>query len=142
MHFSFEIEGFNALDHLTPVASELLRRGNSVTFVQIGSTPIEDNPRFEYLRRFSAFETTSLEQLSTPRQRWIFKRLSQIFFGRYKRVFVKDSLRLRLLEISSNVLGVLNLAHLRRSDVAVSGWGDPSSLLMIHGRRNGAKLAS
>lgn len=142
MHFTFEIESFNALDHLTPVASELLLRGNSVTFVEIGTFPLDDNPRLELLRRHAAFEITCIEQLSTPRQRWIFRNLSRIFFGRLKGVFVNDSLRLKLLEVSSNFLGVLRLAHLRMSNVVVSGWGDPSSLLMIHGRRIGAKLAS
>jgi uncharacterized protein YndB with AHSA1/START domain len=142
MHFLFEIDGFNALDHLTPVASELLRRGNSVTFVQIGTWSIENDPRTEFLRRFSAFETTSLEQITTPRQRWIFKRLSQIFFGKLKKAFMDDGLRLKLLECCSGVLGVFRLTDFRIPDVAISGWGDPNSLLMVYGRRNGAKLVS
>ncbi|NDA01034.1 MAG: hypothetical protein EBY98_04800 [Acidimicrobiia bacterium] len=142
MHFLFEIEGFNALDHLTPVASELLRRGNSVTFVQIGTWSIENDPRTEFLRRFSAFETTSLEQITTPRQRWIFKRLSQIFFGKLKKAFMDDGLRLKLLECCSGVLGVFRFTDFRIPDVAISGWGDPNSFLMVYGRRNGAKLVS
>ncbi|NCZ86987.1 MAG: hypothetical protein EBY95_05985 [Actinobacteria bacterium] len=142
MHFLFEIEGFNALDHLTPVASELLRRGNSVTFVQIGTWSIENDPRTEFLRRFSAFKTTSLEQITTPRQRWIFKRLSQLFFGKLKKAFMGDGLRLKLLECCSGVLGVFRLTDFRIPDVAISGWGDPNSLLMVYGRRNGAKLVS
>lgn len=142
MHFLFEIEGFNALDHLTPVASELLRRGNSITFVQIGASSLENNPRLEMLRRFAAFEATSLEQISTHRQRWIFKQLSRVFFGRLKNVFMNDSLRLKLLELCSSILGALRFANFRLPKVAISGWGDPSSLLMVYARRNGAKLAS
>jgi hypothetical protein len=142
MHFLFEIEGFNALDHLTPVASELLKRGNSVTFVQIGTWSIENDPRTEFLRQFSAFETTSLEQLSTPRQRWIFWRLSQIFFGKLKRAFISDDIRLKLLEWCSGALRAFYLTDFKIPDVAVSGWGDPNSFLMVYGRRNGAKLAS
>ena len=142
MHFLFEIEGFNALDHLTPVASELLRRGNSVTFVQIGTWSIENDPRTEFLRQFSAFETTSLEQISTPHQRWIFWRLSQIFFGKLKRAFISDDIRLKLLEWCSGALRVFRFTDFKIPDVAVSGWGDPDSFLMVYGRRNGAKLAS
>ena len=142
MHFLFEIEGFNALDHLTPVASELLRRGNSVTFVAVGTSPLGNNPRIEFLRRYSDFEIPSLEQVSTPRQRRLFKWLSRFFFGRPKRIFVSDALRLRLLRFCSNVLGVFHFPGFRLPNVAVSGWGDPSSLLMIHARRSGAKLAS
>jgi hypothetical protein len=94
------------------------------------------------LRQFSAFETTSLEQISTPHQRWIFWRLSQIFFGKLKRAFISDDIRLKLLEWCSGALRVFRFTDFKIPDVAVSGWGDPNSFLMVYGRRNGAKLAS
>ena len=142
MHFLFEIDGFNALDHLTPVASELLTRGNSVTFVLLRTSHLENNLRVEFLRKNAGFQITTLERVSTAFQRWMFNQLSRVFFGRLRNIFANDNMRLRLLKRCSSALRILQLTNLKSPDVAVSGWGDPSSLLMIYARRIGAHLVS
>jgi len=129
MDFVFECNAYNELDHHTPVAAELLKLGNSVTFLLGSDRSLADDPRIEYLQNWPAFRTLYLRDLLTPNGRRIFRLLSRLFFGRVLRN-KSNSFRLGGLVKFSAALRIFRHHQALDIDCAVSGWGDPSSVLM------------
>ena len=134
MKFVFEVNSYNELDHHSPVAEQLLELGNSVCFL-LGDDPrLSSDPRLRYLSRWDDFEISTLSTLTSPLGHRVFKLLSRIFFGRFSAVWRTHQMRLQLTSLISRCLFVYRPHHSLKFDCAVSGWGDPSSLLMTSAR--------
>ena len=129
MDFVFECNAYNELDHHTPVAAELLKLGNSVTFLLGSDGNLANDPRIEYLQNWPTFRILYLHDLLTPNGRRIFRLLSRLFFGRVLHN-KSNSFRLGGLVRFSTALGIFRHHQALNMDCAVSGWGDPSSVLM------------
>ncbi len=129
MDFVFECDAYNELDHHTPVAAELLKLGNSVTFLFGSDGNLSSDPRIDYLQTWPLFRTLYLHDLLTPNGRRVFRLLSKLFFGRVLRN-KSNSFRLGGLVKFSAALGIFRHHQTLNIDCAVSGWGDPSSVLM------------
>ena len=129
MDFVFECNAYNELDHHTPVAAELLKLGNSVTFLLGSDGNLANDPRIKYLQNWPTFRILYLQDLLTPNGRRIFRLLSRLFFGRVLHN-KSNSFRLGGLVRFSTALGIFRHHQALNMDCAVSGWGDPSSVLM------------
>lgn len=142
MKFAFEVSSYNELDHHTPVADQLLELGHSVCFL-LGDDPrLTSDPRLSYLSRWSGFELSTLTDLTSAIGRRSFTFLSRVFFGRFSAVWRTNRMRLDLLKSISRYLGVYRPHRGWEFDCAISGWGDPSSLLMTSALSRGKPIVS
>ena len=131
MHFIFECLGYNELDHHAPVASELLKQGHGVTFLVESDLKILKDPKVEYLKQWDNFKVLHRDDFASRRSQAIFLFLSRCFFGRFSKLIPSNTLRLNWLTRSAGACGVFRAHNNLEFDCAISGWGDPSSLLMI-----------
>ncbi len=130
MIFLFEVSAFNELDHFTPVAEQLLILGNEVNFV-LGDDPrLSVDNRLRYLQKWKGFHATNSAEFSTRVRGQFFVQLSRLFFGRFSRIFGSNSTKLKLLTWLSTIVGIYRPHRKLLWDCAISGWGDPSSLMM------------
>lgn len=142
MKFAFEVNSYNELDHHTPVADQLLELGHSVCFL-LGDDPrLSSDPRIPYLSRWGDFELSALTDLASVTGRRIFTFLSRVFFGRFSMVWRTNRKRLNLLTSCSRYLGIYRPHRSWEFDCAISGWGDPSSLLMTSALSRGKPIVS
>lgn len=130
MKFVFEVNSYNELDHHTPVAEQLLELGNSVCFLLGEDARLSSDPRLQYLHKYSSFEVSTLDSLTSAIGHHVFKFLSRLFFGRLSPVWRTNQIRLKLLTSFSSCLGLYWRHRSLKFDCAISGWGDPSSFLM------------
>lgn len=142
MKFVFEVNSFNELDHHTPVAEQLLELGNFVCFLLGEDTRLSSDPRLRYLYTYSGFEVSTLSSLTPAIGHHVFRFFSRLFFGRFSAVWRTNQMRLSLLTSFSRCLGLYWQHRGLKFDCAISGWGDPSSLLMTSALARRKPIAS
>lgn len=130
MHFLFETSAFNDLDHFTPVAVKLLGVGHSITFVLNDNAELENDSRIRRLEQFDRFEKINQSALFTKNSRRVFHFLSRAWFGRPLGGLLPNQMKLTMLTLCAEVLGVHRKVARIAFDCGISGWGDPVSLLM------------
>jgi len=133
-HFVFEINGFNEVDHLSPVAHQLLTRQHRVTFITLDYKPQTNEPRIKHLFNFTDFNLLCVNEIFSNFQLKIFQKLLRLFFGRYTRHLTSNHTRLNLLTKVANLLGLLRVQPSFDPGCVISGWGDPTSQLCVLGR--------
>ena len=141
MRFIFEVPAYNELDHHTPVAEALLKNGHTVCFIFGDDPRLPNDPRTTHLSRWTNFKFLYLSELASPFKFKIFRLLSRIFFGRPLRFTKSSSLKLGALVLTSKMLHVVDSPELEL-DCAISGWGDPSSFLMISALAQSAPIVA
>ena len=142
MHFVFEVDGYNALDHHTPVAWKLLQKHYSVTFIVVDNSNFADNVRIRFLADFPKFSLYYLTKITSTRQRFLFRQLSRLLFGRVAFLFRTNTSRLWWLRNVSRMVGIGKLSDIPLADIAISGWGDPSSFVMTSLANCGAEIVA
>lgn len=142
MRFAFEVNSYNELDHHTPVADQLLELGHSAWFL-LGDDPrLSTDPRLIYLSKWSEFEFSTITDLTSVVGHRVFKLLSRILFGRFSVLWRTNRTRLDLLTSFSRCFGVFRPHKGQGFDCAISGWGDPSSLLMTSALSRGKPIVA
>lgn len=142
MHFVFEVDGYNALDHHTPIAWKLLQQHHSVTFISLDERNFDNDVRIKFLAESPNFSLHRLSEISSEGHRSVFRQLSRLLFGRFAFLFWTNTVKLWLLRNISRILGLGSLSGIPPAEIAISGWGDPSSFVMNSLSNIGARIVA
>lgn len=105
-----------------------------VTLFALSSVTIpafRNDPRTYYLSRWTDFECLYLSKLASPFKFKVFRLLSRFFFGRIFKHIESNRLKLTALVLTSRMLHIVANSRKLELDCAISGWGDPSSYVMV-----------